>query len=287
MRFISISLFILSFPFSQPAFSQQSDVLSQAQMRELIRDTADRYVENVKRRHDYTYVEREEDRKLDGNGHIKSTESQTYEVMVLCEEPVQKLIAKNDKALPAKDAQKEDEKVEKFLSKCRNESENDRNKRLKESEKDIEEARKFVSDIADAFDFRFVQLESREGRDTYIIDAEPRPGYKLPRDEKFLASVRFRVWVDKAERQWVKADIQCIDTISVGLFLVRLYKGSNIQVERTRVNDEVWLPKHIALKLDGRIALLKGLTMEQENTYGDYKKFKADATIVFPADSPQ
>ena len=78
----------------------------------------------------------------------------------------------------------------------------------------------------------------------------------------------------------MKLDIQCIDTVSVGLFLVRVHKGSNIQIELARVNDEVWLPKHVALKLDARVALFKGVNMAEDVTYRDYKKFGTNTKIM-------
>jgi hypothetical protein len=46
------------------------------------------------------------------------------------------------------------------------------------------------------------------------------------------------------------------------------------------VNDEVWLPKHVALKLDARIALLKGLNLTEDVAFRDYKKFRTDTRIV-------
>ena len=45
------------------------------------------------------------------------------------------------------------------------------------------------------------------------------------------------------------------------------------------MNDEVWLPKHVALKLDARV-LFKGLNVESDVTYRDYKKFRTDTKIV-------
>ena len=54
--------------------------------------------------------------------------------------------------------------------------------------------------------------------------------------------------------QWVKLDAECIDNLSWGLFLARLHKGAHILVELTRVNGEVWLPKHEVLKVEVRVA---------------------------------
>lgn len=155
-------------------------------------------------------------------------------------------------------------------------------------DKDREQARQFVKEIADAYDFGFAGEQDLDGRETLVIDAQPRPGYQPHlKDAKFLPRFRFRVWLDRAEKQWVKLDVQCVDTVSVGLFLVRLHKGSNIQIEQVRVNDEVWLPKHVSLKLDARVALLKGVNIAEDVTYRDYKKFRTDTRILPAGELPQ
>ena len=62
--------------------------------------------------------------------------------------------------------------------------------------------------------------------------------------------------------------------------VARLHKGSCVVFGQTRVNDEVWLPQHMAVKLDARVALLKEFNIEQDVTYRDYKKFRADTKLV-------
>ena len=282
------SLF-LTLLYSFPAFAQDAAAshdpattqLSQDQIRDLIREAAEKDMENDKKQRDYTYIQREEEHKLDGKGEVKSSESRTYEIMVLYEEPVRKLIARDDKPLSDNDARKEDEKVQKIIEKRKNESEGDRKKRLEKQDKDREDGRRFVKEIADAYTFRFAGKENLGERETLVIDADPRPGYEPHmKDAKFLPKFRFRVWLDQNDKQWVKLDIQCIDTVSVGLFLLRVHKGSSIQIEQVRVNDEVWLPRHVSLKLDARLALLKGLNMAEDVTYRDYKKFRTDTRIL-------
>ena len=276
----SVCLVVLMASFSVYLFAQEAP-LTQEQIQALIRKAADKDMENDKKLRDYTYTQREEEHKLDGDGQTKSTETRTYDNMILYDEPVRKLVAKDDKPLPESDAAKEDEKIQKIIDKRKNESDDDRKKRLEKLDKEREDGRKFVQEVADAYNFRWVGTESLNGRETYVIDADPRPGYEPHiKDAKFLPKFRFRAWIDKAESQWVKLDIQCIDTVSVGLFLVRVHKGSNIQIELTRVNDEVWLPKHVALKLDARVALFKGVNMTEDVTYRDYKKFHTNTTIV-------
>ena len=264
---------------ARSAYGMQ-DTLSEAQIRDLIRNSADKDVENTKRRQDYTYIRRDEERKLDSKGKVKSTESKTYEIMVLAGEHAEKLIAKDDKPLSEKEAKKEDEKIQKLIARGEKESEGERKKRLAESEKELEEERQFVREVADAYQFHLRGMEDVNGRPAYVIDADPLPGYK-PRlkDAKILPKVRMRLWIDKVEQQWVKIDIECIDTFSIGLFLARVNKGSMIHVEQTRVNDEVWLPRHLNLKVDAKIALLKNFDAEYDVTFRDYQKFRTDAII--------
>ena len=265
---------------NQPA-TVSAPALSEDQIRELIRQTADHDMENDKRLRDYTYIQREEEHKLDGKGQVKSTEIKTSEIMELYGEQVERLIAKDDKPLSDKDANKEEEKIQKLIEKRKNESEGDRRKREAKEEKDREENRQFVREVADAYNFRLAGIESLAGRDTYVIDGEPRPGYQPHlKEARILPKFRFRALIDKDESQWKKLDIQCIDTVSFGLFLARVHKGSRILIEQTRINDEVWLPQHIDVKVDVRIALLKNFDVEDDITYRDYQKFRTNTKIV-------
>jgi hypothetical protein len=260
-------------------------VLSQEQIQKLFRRVADKDIENQKRLRDYTWIERDDEHKLDGKGDVKSTEVKTYEVMELYGEQVQRLIAKEDKPLDTGDAAKEEERIQKIIEKRKNESDDARRKRAEKEEKDRAEGRQFVREIADAYNFHLVGSDTLSGRDMWVIDADPRPGYEPHmKDAKFLPKFRFRAWIDKEQAQWAKLDIECIDTVSVGLFLARIHKGSRIVIEQTRVNDEVWLPRHVAVKLDARIALLKEYNLGQDVTFRDYKKFRATARVVNPAD---
>ncbi|MGB7584519.1 MAG: hypothetical protein WBM11_06720 [Terriglobales bacterium] len=265
-----------------PAPPKNSSItLSEDQIRDLIRRSADNDLENDKKQRDYTYVERQEERRLDGKGEVKSTEVKTYDVMEIYGEQVQKLTAKDDRPLSEKDAKKEDEKIQKLIDKRKNESDDDRRKRLEKQEKDREESRKFVSEIADAYDFKLVGMESLDGRDNYVIDCNPRPGYQPHMKEaKFLSKVRGRIWIDKDDLQMKKLDVVFVDTVSFGLFLARIHKGSRVVVENIRVNNEVWLQQHVAVKVDVRLALLKNFNVEVDVADSNYKKFRSTTKII-------
>jgi hypothetical protein len=232
------------------------------QIRELLRRAEERDLENDKRQRDYTYIERVERYTLDRQGSVKKSEAWTSEVLEIYGEPVERRTAKDDKPLPADEAKKEDEKIQKLIDKR-------------------EEDRKFVLEIADAFNFRLIGSEVIDGRDTWVFEGEPRPGYEpKQRDARMLSKFKGRVWIDKAEAQWVKLDITAIDTLSIGFVLARIHKGTHFVIELTKVNDEVWLPKRVQLHFDARVALFKSYDDDVEQTYRDYKKFRTDTKIT-------
>ena len=127
----------------------------------------------------------------------------------------------------------------------------------------------------------FNLVETIDGRENYVIDGEPRPGYEPKlKQAKILPKFRYRAWIDKDETQWKKVDIECIDTVSWGWFIARIHKGSRIVIEQTRVNDEVWLPQHTSMKVDARVALLKEFNIDLDMSYRDYKKFRTETKII-------
>jgi hypothetical protein len=261
--------------------SRTDETLSNEQIKDLIRRVAENDMANDKKLRDYTYTEREETKKLNKKGEVTSTESKTSDVLQIYGETVEKLVATDDKPLSEKEAAKEDERIQKIIDKRKNESDSDREKRIKKEEKEREDGREFVKEIADAYDFRLLGVENINGRDAWVIDAQPRPGYVPHKKEaKLLEKITGRIWIDKAEDQWVRMDVKVMETISFGLFLARLHEGTRVVVEQTRINDEVWLPKHAAVHVDVRLALLKNFDQDIDITDRDYKKFHTGARIV-------
>ena len=196
-------------------------------------------------------------------------------------EQVERLIEKQDKPLSAKEAAKEEEKIQGIINKRKNESENDRRKREDKERKSREEDRQFVKEVADAYNFTLVGTEPVSGREAWVINAEPRAGFQpRTKEGKYLPKFHGRVWIDQGDLQLAGMDVQCLDTITWGGFLARFHKGSRFQLQQTRVNDEVWLPRDLAVKVDVRLALLKNFNVDLEQTYRDYKKFRTSSKIV-------
>ena len=229
---------------------------------------------------DYTFLQRTQEDAFDGNGGVKSSKSETSEIMVLYGEPFERVVAKDDKPLPEKEQKKQNEEFEKETRKRENESPEERQKRLEKFEKQRQEERAFVREILDAYDFTLAGNEVLNGRETWIIDGTPRAGFEGKRREsKMLPKIKPRFWIDAQDYSWTKLRAEVTDTLSIGWVVARLHKGSVFEMQQARVNGEVWLPQRFDVKLDGRVALLKGVNESVHVTYSDYRRFRTDTKI--------
>src|SRR6476620_10487277 len=228
----------------------------------------------------YTCPHRTVVKHLDKHGNVKSTEIKTYDINFYYGEDYSRLIMVDDKPISEKEQKKEDEKLEKFLSKYRKESDEDRQKRHDKEKKEREEARAYRRDVINAYDFRLVGEEELEGTDTWVIEATPRKDFKPTQPHAdILKKIKGKLWIDKKEYNWVRVEAEATDTISFGLFLFRIHPGSRFNFQQLHLNNEVWLLRKLYINGGARIALLKNEAIEQEDTFSNYKKFSSTFTI--------
>jgi hypothetical protein len=244
---------------------------------EIMRRATDRDFTNFENRKNYTYQERTEVRMYDGKGKLAKTEVETHEILILEGQPYECMIARNDKPLSEKDAAKEQKKLDSEVAKRRNQSASEKAK----LEKERMEEKKYLREFTEAFDFRVIGEEPVSGKPAWILSVTPKPGYKAKDSQaKMFAKLRGKVWIDKGEYHWVKAEGEAIDTLSFGFFLFRVAPGATVSFEQTSVNGEVWLPSRILVRAEARIAVLKKMQAEIDITYREYRKFQADSKLV-------
>ena len=65
-----------------------------------------------------------------------------------------------------------------------------------------------------------------------------------------------------------------------GGLLADVHKGASFQSEWTKVNDEVWLPASFSGRGSARIALFFNHNGAIEEHESDYRKFRANSTIL-------
>ncbi len=245
--------------------------------KEIIRQSVHHDLLNFERLKNYTYQEHDEVKSLDKHEKLKKTERDTYDVLIIGGHDYEKLIAHDDRPLSPKDASKEQEKMDKEIERRNHESASDKAK----IEKQRQEQRKFLDEVPEEFNFKLLGVDQVSGKPAWVISAEPKPGYEpKSRGAKFIASMRGKVWIDQAEYQWVKVEAQATGKISYGFGMLKVNPGATVKFEQARVNDEVWLPAHASIRVDGRAALLVPIHDQIEMQFKDYRKFQAESQFV-------
>lgn len=244
---------------------------------EIVRRSVERDWTDFESRKNYTYQERTEFRQFKGDGKLASSKSETNEILILGGRPYERLIARNDRALGEREARKQQEKLDQELVKRQHESAGARAR----YERERDEQREFIREVPDAFTFRLVESSAVSNQPAWVIEALPKAGYRAVHSRaKDLAKVRAKIWIEQATYHWVKVEGEALDTIWSDFGLVRIARGSSLQFEQIRVNDEIWLPSRIVVRFEARVALVKKLRGEYDIRYSNYQKFQSDSKIV-------
>jgi len=262
--------------------------------KEIVRRGLEADQHNFDLARNYTLERRQDLKLLDKNGKAKKHEINTYEVMILYDEPYSRRIRKDDKPLSDKDEKKEADKLEKFASERKNETPSEHAKRLAKFDKERQQERAFAGDILNAYEFKLVGDDHVDGHDVYVVDLTPRKDFHPTQPHAdILSKIRGKVWIDRNDYGWVKLDAETLDTISWGLFILRIRKGTQMEFKQVRVNEEIWLPSQFLLNGSARFALVAGGNFDLDMTFSNYKKFVSGARIlpgaaeVQPSASPQ
>src|SRR5467141_4446916 len=212
----------------------------------------------------YTYMERDEDRRLDSLGQVKSENVDVTRTILVNGAHFEQLMEHNGQPPSAADQRKSDADLEKL----RHETPEEQTARLQKDQ----ENRAFLRDVLEAFDFQLIGEEVVGGRRAYVLHATPHPGYHAHgKFGKMFSKVEGNLWVDMQDFGWIKVDGEVTQPFSMGLFVARVQRGSHIILEQTCVGDAVWVPKRLEVRASARILFLKSLNMDRILTYFDYR----------------
>jgi hypothetical protein len=246
------------------AINSSTLLVAQPDGREIVRrsiSTADR---NWKARQSYTYTVHDEQRHLDAQGRVKSTDVDVSKAVLVNVDTVEQMVSHNG-GPPIPKKKKKDEES---LRKRRSEMPQERADRRREEK----ENRAFIDEVPDAFNFRLLGEQVVRGRPTYVLEVTPNLGFH-PRSKYggMFSKVRGKLWVDRQDFGWVKVDVDVTEPFSMGLFLARVQPGSHIVFEQTRWADGVWLPARIEIKANAKILFVKNYAMYEVITYSEYR----------------
>jgi hypothetical protein len=213
----------------------------------------------------YTYVERDQERRLDSAGRLKSEHVDVSRTILVNGVPFEQFLECNGGPPAAEEEKKQKEKLDKLMR----ETPKQRAERLR---KQAEEDTSLVREVPKAFDFQLVGEDVVNGRPAYVLQATPHTGYQAQgKYGKMFANVEGKLWVDKQDLGWIKVDGQVIQPFSMGLFLARVLRGSHITMEQTRVDDGIWMPERVEVRASAKIFFVKSLVIDRVLTYSEYR----------------
>lgn len=242
----------------------------------IVREALDREIHHQRKLDDYTWQE-EQVINLPKKDRVRS---KVWDYFQIDGSSYRKLVSKDGKPLPPREAAREQRKMDDEMARRRGESPSQREKRHKAEAKEKAENIRFREEVLRAFDFRLEGEDSIAGEPAWRIAGTPKPGFKpSSRDGRFLAKVRGHLWVGKQTREWLKFDIETLDKLTFGAFLASVAPGARISSEQMRVNDELWHPRWLRVTAQGRAVLVR-FNAEIEVAYRNFRRFSTESRIL-------
>ena len=200
-------------------------------------------------------------------------EVKTYQVRMVAGSPYNRLIAVNGKNLSAEDQEKEAKKLDDILRQRQRETVEEHDRRVARYEKERQNDQLMLEELTVAMQFTWKGTETIDGHETYVLDANPKPGY-VPKsmETSVLKGMRGTLWIDQASYRWVKVHAEVIRPVMIGGFVARVELGTRFELKEMPVNAEgIWLPYHFSMQSRARILLLFPKSSQADETYFHYQ----------------
>jgi hypothetical protein len=217
------------------------------------------------RRSNVVDIERDEDLR------DSKTTSKTYQVMMIDGTPYNHLIARNGQNLSAEDEEQQTEQLREVCETRANQPADERAKRQAKYRRGQQRMFEMMHEMIKALEFTLTGEATMDGRDVYVLRAQPRPGYQpSSRETKVLAAMQGTLWIDRKTYQWVRAEASVIKPVWFGFFIAKVYPGTKFLLEQTPVEGDLWLPKHFRMQVKSAI-LFDHRDFTHDETYRDYR----------------
>jgi hypothetical protein len=264
-----------------PPHSEAQEAAPLPDARALVRDVRAGLRTDEELLRQYTFKERRRDVKVSKLGKVHFGPWREFEVYPseVPGETYKRLISVDGVRLPPADLERRDAQHRKVvldqLEQIRVETPAQRDKRLAKKTKERREEQEVVDDVFAVYDIAVLGREVVDGRPAIVTSLVPRKQVRTKSDAgAYLKKMRGKAWVNEADRQVVRLEMDVIDDITFGLgLLARMQKGSTIAFRRTLVNGEIWLPAEAQYKIVGKTLVFRKFALESTTQFSDYRKF--------------
>ena len=281
---VSYNSGVASTVFDPPRSAEASDVST------VLREVSRNQDAVEKRFTEYSFLQKETEREIDGQGVVKKETVKVFEVFPIAHRgPILKLISENGVPLSGDRAAKEDKRVEEEFLKAERDRDKDtqRHEKLRAERQRKRAANNSQQDENDDVEisqfFRNCEFvsprhERFQDRDTIVFDFRARPGFKpSTRQESLISKLVGVVWIDPVDKQVIRLEARLAEGFKMGGgLLVSLRPGAALVMEQTRMNEGIWLPRFVQINLSVKVLLFGGGDMNKTIEWSNYKHFSAD-----------
>jgi hypothetical protein len=210
--------------------------------------------------------------------------SKTFQILMIDGSPYQKLTAVNGKSLSPGEAAKEEEKLRHEVASRCGESQSDTRKRIAKYQEDQKRDHEMMGELTKAFTFKVAGRQRVNGRQTWLLNATPKPGYQPPNLEtKALTGMEGKLWIDTASFEWVRVEAHVVQPVSIEGFLATVEPGTVFELVRAPVGKTFWAPTHFSDRSKARILGVIGHSTHDDETYTNYRPASAVKLPACPA----
>ena len=245
-------------------------------------DANQKAIDKVKE--NYTGRRSSEEIQYDSSGKVTKDERREETFFYLDGEEISTLVGKDGKPLSDDEQRKENERVQKRITKHQEEKQHREQKEEKAKEQGKQEKADKDSDDPDIESFlracQFVnpRRERFRGQDVLVFDFEGNPEYKPKKlEERVVQQLAGVVWVDEKAHDVARLEAYFVKDVKfAGGLLANLQKGTSFVFEQAYLNNEVWLPTYEEAHVGVRVLLLKGFKVNEVTRYSDYHRFNIE-----------
>jgi hypothetical protein len=200
---------------------------------------------------------------------IDNGKSTVKEIVETRDGDVSRLLAKGGKPLSDDDNQKELARLDDLLA-----DPSIQEKKHKHSQEESGRQNEMLVLLPSAFRYTYLGMAQGPNGPCYRLGFTPDASFVPPDQEgKVYHGMAGELWIDQGQQRMVRFDAHLISDVEFGWGIAgKLYKGGTILVQQKDVGDHHWEATQLDLHLDGKILMIKSLTIHSTEDDGDFKR---------------
>ena len=184
---------------------------------------------------------------------MNKTRTTRSEIFFVDGEPVERTLQENGQPFNEKERQKQEKEIDEKMADAASANPRHRDERQKKAAKALQEETELREDVADAYNFTFIDRELCLGDHRCArIAGEPRPGFRgKSRFKVLFPLLHGTLLIDEDSGQWVDIDAAMLRKVGGG----PVYVGSEskIHLHQEQVAEGLWVMNKADIRLNARL----------------------------------